>query len=61
LEYYDRKSTRRCHRYINVDLTSKVLNFHDDEFLPSTEADIYDSFRDDDEDMDDEYMDDDDF
>jgi hypothetical protein len=44
-----------------VDLTTKGIKYYEEEFLPSTEADIYDSFRDDDEDMDDEDMDDDDF
>jgi hypothetical protein len=42
-----------------TDLTSGKLSY--DDFISSTEADIYDSFRDDDEDMDDEDMDDDDF
>lgn len=44
-----------------VDLTTKGIEYYEEEFLPSTEADIYDSLRDDDEDMDDEDMDDDDF
>jgi len=52
LEYYGTKSTRRCYQYINRFNIGKLSY---DAFVSSTEEDIYDSFRDDDEDMDDDF------